>query len=633
MLRVGSVCSGVGGLDEAVCARFGAELAWVADPDPGASKVLAVRYPAAPNLGDISLVDWGAAGPVDVLAGGFPCQDVSLAGARDGLVKGNRSGVWYHMAEALAALRPRLVLIENVRGLLSAQAHSDVEYCEVCLPAPVKLKNPLHGEGNSRLRPLRALGAVLGDLAGLRYDAEWQVVSAAEAGSCHQRERVFILAWPAMTAGGTVSGQSVAEWNGDRGIWERPAYALCGHLEPYLDAFPASGSMRGGVLSATLEPPQAAPPNLPGLLPTPTANVSGRTGEQHMAMRHSIGRNTPSQLEAAVQLLPTSAAGNFNDGEDLESWEARRQRNLAKGINGNGQGTPLSVAVRQVAEAVALLPTPMAEDSHHQSRGASPRRAAKRQAEGRQLTVEEAVALLPTPAATLGSNGGLVTDAKGREGGTLIEALSLLKTPTAQLAVNGGSQDPAKRREGGHGPTLADQLEHELLPTPAARDHRSGKSHIMDRNARPLNEVAETGQARLGYSGLVPIVDWGKYGQAILRWEQVSGRPAPHPLAPSKKGNWVLSAAFVEWMQGLAEGHVTAVPGLIRTDHLRLLGNGVVPQQACLAIDILWARVGHLFDQAAALCPTPSPTAGWCCPPSSAAPGRPGPWNGPGTTA
>lgn len=129
----------------------------------------------------------------------------------------------------------------------------------------------------------------------------------------------------------------------------------------------------------------------PGL-PTPTANVSGRTGEQHMAMRESIGRATPSQLEAAVQLLPTPAAGNFNDGESLESWEARRQLNLAKGINGNGQGTPLAMAIQ------------------------------------------------------------------------------LLKTPTAQLAVNGGSQHPDKRREGGHGPTLADQVECELLPTPRATD-------------------------------------------------------------------------------------------------------------------------------------------------------------------
>ncbi len=64
----------------------------------------------------------------------------------------------------------------------------------------------------------------------------------------------------------------------------------------------------------------------------------------------------------------------------------------------------------------------------------------------------------------------------------------LLKTPTSQLAVNGGSQHPDKRKAGGHGPTLADEVEH-LLPTPAARDWKSGESNIMDRNSRPLNEA------------------------------------------------------------------------------------------------------------------------------------------------
>jgi DNA (cytosine-5)-methyltransferase 1 len=180
---VGSICSGYGGLDSAVCERFGAELAWVADNDPGASKVLAARYPGVPNLGDISQVDWEDVPPVDIMAGGFPCTDVSLAGAGAGLLPGNRSGVWYHMATAIAVLRPSLVVIENVRGLLSARARTDVEICPVCLAATV-------------VRPLRALGAVLGDLSDIGFDAEWQVVSAAEAGSCHRRERVFILAWP-----------------------------------------------------------------------------------------------------------------------------------------------------------------------------------------------------------------------------------------------------------------------------------------------------------------------------------------------------------------------------------------------------------------------------------------------------
>lgn len=83
----------------------------------------------------------------------------------------------------------------------------------------------------------------------------------------------------------------------------------------------------------------------------------------------------------------------------------------------------------------------------------------------------------------------------------------LFKTPTSYLSMNGGSQHPDKRRAGGHGPTLADEVEW-LLPTPAARDWKSGESNLMDRNSRPLNEVI----VNLESSGAVssPPSDAGK---------------------------------------------------------------------------------------------------------------------------
>jgi hypothetical protein len=111
-------------------------------------------------------------------------------------------------------------------------------------------------------------------------------------------------------------------------------------------------------------------------------------------------------------------------------------------------------------------------------------------------TIEEAVSLLPTPNASdvkgAGQPPGRVRDGRERPASDadLPTAVSLLRTPTSQLATNGGSQHPDKRKAGGHGPTLADEVEH-LLPTPAARDWKSGQSNIMDRNARPLNEVVE----------------------------------------------------------------------------------------------------------------------------------------------
>jgi site-specific DNA-cytosine methylase len=78
-MRIGSLFSGYGGLEQGVQAVLGGSTAWVSDIDKGACKILAHRYPDAPNLGDISKVDWSQVEPVDVLTGGFPCQDVSLS--------------------------------------------------------------------------------------------------------------------------------------------------------------------------------------------------------------------------------------------------------------------------------------------------------------------------------------------------------------------------------------------------------------------------------------------------------------------------------------------------------------------------------------------------------------------------
>lgn len=194
-MRIGSLCTGYGGLDLAVHAELGGELAWVADNDAGAAAILAWRFPSVPNLGDIAAVNWLCVEPTDILTAGFPCQDVSCAGARKGLRAGTRTGVWSLVATAIDVLRPQIVVLENVRGLLSAGADSDMEPCPWCL-----------GDSGDE-SALRALGAVLGDLADLGFDAEWQVVSAADAGAPHRRERVFILAWPAEDAHGTARGE------------------------------------------------------------------------------------------------------------------------------------------------------------------------------------------------------------------------------------------------------------------------------------------------------------------------------------------------------------------------------------------------------------------------------------------
>jgi DNA (cytosine-5)-methyltransferase 1 len=179
---IGSLFSGAGGLDMAVEAATGGRTAWHAELNPAACQVLAHRWPDVPNLGDITAVDWADVPPVSILCGGFPCQDVSSAGRRAGIAEGTRSGLWAVFADAIAALEPQLVVIENVRGLLHAAAHR-----------PMELEPD--GLGDRDAKPvLRAIGAVLGDLCDLGYNAQWSLVSAASVGAPHRRERVFIVA-------------------------------------------------------------------------------------------------------------------------------------------------------------------------------------------------------------------------------------------------------------------------------------------------------------------------------------------------------------------------------------------------------------------------------------------------------
>lgn len=182
MTRIGSLFAGAGGLDMAVEKVFGARTVWQSEIDPAATKVLAKRFPHANQLGDIAAIKWHDVEPVEILCGGFPCTDVSVAGKRSGM-HGTRSGMWSHMAEAIDILRPQIVIIENVRGLLNADANRPME-------------PDTHDLGNPGYRPvLRAAGAVCGDLADIgAYDVRWTTLAASEIGAPHQRKRVFIIA-------------------------------------------------------------------------------------------------------------------------------------------------------------------------------------------------------------------------------------------------------------------------------------------------------------------------------------------------------------------------------------------------------------------------------------------------------
>ena len=302
-LRIGSLCTGYGGLDAAVQAVLGGELAWVADPDPGASAILAHRHPDVPNLGDITVVDWAAVEPVDVLAAGFPCQDVSTAGLRAGIAPGTRSGLWAHIAHAIRTLNPKLVVIENVRGLLSAPAARGLG------PDGTPLET---ADGGS----LRALGAVLGDLADLGFDAEWVSVRASDVGAPHRRERVFLLARPAAHSGrhprpqddphrATAGrrGRTPTDTPGDGRHEGRPQPArLLGGLDAAVggDGAPSDADGRG----LARHPERTGGPDERGL-GAPCGDDAGRLGVQRRPAAHTEGggRGCDSHLPAVEGAL------------------------------------------------------------------------------------------------------------------------------------------------------------------------------------------------------------------------------------------------------------------------------------------------------------------------------------------
>jgi DNA (cytosine-5)-methyltransferase 1 len=181
-LKIGSLFSGYGGLDLAVSKVFNAEVAWHCEWEDAPSKVLDAHWPGVPNYRDVSKVDFTQVERVDILTGGFPCQDVSLAGKRKGLVDGTRSNLWFEFLRAIEEIKPKFVVIENVRGLLSAKADSELELETSGL------------DYNGGLPVLRAGTVVAGSLADVGYDCKWVTLRASDAGAPHQRERVFILA-------------------------------------------------------------------------------------------------------------------------------------------------------------------------------------------------------------------------------------------------------------------------------------------------------------------------------------------------------------------------------------------------------------------------------------------------------
>jgi site-specific DNA-cytosine methylase len=159
---VGSLFAGIGGFDLGL-ERAGFDVLWSSDIEPTGNKVRRRHWPGVKQYGDITKIDPSELAPVDLICGGFPCQDLSVAGARKGLA-GERSGLFFEATRLVGALKPRWVLIENVPGLFSSANGRDFE---------------------TVIRTLEDLG----------YGVAWRVLDSQHFGVPQRRRRVFVVGY------------------------------------------------------------------------------------------------------------------------------------------------------------------------------------------------------------------------------------------------------------------------------------------------------------------------------------------------------------------------------------------------------------------------------------------------------
>jgi len=204
MLTFGELFAGIGGFSLGL-ERAGMQCRWQVEIDNYARRVLQKHWPDVRRHDDVrTFPPAGDDYSVDVICGGFPCQDISVAGKGAGLA-GARSGLWCEFARIIGELRPRYVIVENVAALLA-----------------------------------RGMDTVLGDLSSLGYDAEWHVIPASAVGAPHRRDRVWVVAY-------AVSERDAVRRDGEA----MPPAVACGRCD-------ARGSVSDCEAGCSQEPRQGA---------------------------------------------------------------------------------------------------------------------------------------------------------------------------------------------------------------------------------------------------------------------------------------------------------------------------------------------------------------------------------------
>ena len=221
-LRVLDLFSGIGGFSLGLERTGGFETVAFCEIEPFPRKVLAKHWPGVPQYEDVTKLTGdilrrdGIA--VDVITGGFPCQDISTAGKQAGIKEGTRSGLWSEIVRLIGELSPRYVIVENVANLLSG---------------------PSDKRGGW-------FGRILGDLAECGYDAEWENIPAAAVGASHRRERVWVVAYHPKNGNSEFSfAHSGKNGAGQKGAGQSDKlHRILGRPRSVFERFPSEPSIR-----------------------------------------------------------------------------------------------------------------------------------------------------------------------------------------------------------------------------------------------------------------------------------------------------------------------------------------------------------------------------------------------------
>ena len=291
--------------------------------------------------------------------------------------------------------------------------------------------------------------------------------------------------------------------------------------------------------------------------------------------------------------------GNWETDLLSERWEPFLETWPTSGTMRNGQVFELQMPTHPTSvlesSSPRTLPTPRAQNGEDRNNKIWARDPSKPQNLENALAVTlPPVVLLRSPKASEGQ-GGALGEAEARRRGNTV-----------------GVRDQVMDLVASKGVKVSRNEVNALLPTPIVRDYKDGQAEVVrdgkvqtDTVGRAImnsgevllgtpranfaNPSAKQVQAGAPKARLEDQVhtEWGKFGPAIRLWEQYLGREAPAPTKPDgKEGNHRLSSKFTEWMMGLPDGWITDA-GLTRNEELKLAGNGVVPQQAELALRLL----------------------------------------------